>query len=381
MKGACAIAIDDGKVFFSFGLLKKPAFLFIEEFSITISQKSADLFSSIKDNAEMINRTIDNVAKRHNLKIDKVFLELPQSFINTKIVTDIVPLRGKRKVSFSDIKLIKKYLEDKFLDWDDYCIHNIGLQFTTRGATYQEPPYGVWAKKLAVKSLLVSIKDKVYKELEDIFDNFGRQFLGLVSSMVSTYANVFTKPDKPQVVMYCGYQQSSFVVRKKGDFVFSEEVNFNLKSLIDKLAKRFFLDFALAEELFERYISFKEIPYFKEITIKKGTGYANLSIQTMNLFMKDYIKSEVENLFQLINLHTDGEEFIFSFLGQLGNKDGFYKFLRGCVSCELATSLERSVQSTSFGCLRYGLSPFLELDYRKNKSFLQRAVSIYREYF
>lgn len=381
MKGVCSVVIDEDGVSLSLGLLRKPSFLFLEEILLPLPQKSADLFSSIKDNAEVINRTIDSAAKRHHLKIDKVFLELPQDFVNTKTVTDIVPLRSKRKVSFSDIKFIKKYLEDKFLDWDDYCIHNIALQFTTRGAIYQEPPYGVLAKKLAVKSLLVSIKDKTYKELEDIFDNFGRQFLGLVSSMASTYANVFTKLDKPQVVMYCGYQKSNFVVRKNGNFIFSKEVDFNLKCLIEKLAKRFFLEFTLAEELFERYISFKEIPYFKEITIKKGSGYVNLSTQTMNLFMKDYLKSEIDNLFQLINLHTDGEEFTFSFLGRLGKKEGFYRFLRGCVSCELATSLERSAQSTSFGCLRYGLSPFLELDYRKDKSFLQRAVSIYKEYF
>jgi len=170
-------------------------------------------------------------------------------------------------------------------------------------------------------------------------------------------------------------------VRKDNDFIFSQDIDFSLKYLIEKLARRFFLDFSLAEELFERYISFKEIPYFKEITVKKKSGYINLSTQTMNLFIKDYIRSQMTNIFEQIRLYTGGDDFNFSFLGRLAKKEGFYKFLRDCIPAAVITPLEQSVESASFGCLRYGLFPFLELGYRRDRSLLQRAVDIYREYF
>jgi len=381
MKGACAVVIDENKAFFSFCRLKKPSFKFLEAQTLVLPQKSDSFFNSIKDNAEIINQALGDIEKRYCLKIDKVFFEVPEGLTNTRIVTDIVPLRGKKRISAFDINFVKKHLEDKFLDWDDYGIHNITFNYSLRGTDYLDPPFGVWAKKLEVKSLLVSIKDKIYKEIEDTFDNFGRGFIGFVSSMISTYASVFKKRDIPQVVMRCDYQKSNSVIRKHNDFIILGNTDFSLKHLIEKLARRFFLDFSLTEELFERYISFKEIPYFKEITIKKEGGYINLSTQTMNLFIKDYIRSEITNILEPIKQQIGGDDFIFSFLGKLTEKEGFYRFLRNCVPCRLATPLENSASSSSFGCLRYGLLPFLELDYKKRRSLLQRIRDVYKEYF
>lgn len=381
MKGACAVVIDDNRIFISFGILRKSSFKFLKETSLTLTQPPTDLISSIRDNAEVINQAIEEVERSHSLKVDKVFCELPQNFTNTKVVSDIVPLRGKKRISSFDINFIKKYLEDKFLDWDDYSIHSIALQFRVRGEAYSQAPYGLWAKKLLVKSLLVSVKDKVHKEIEDIFDNFNRRFGGFVSSLLSTYASVGEKSEKPQVVMRCDYAKSNFVVRSSSDLIFSQNIDFSIKYLIEKLARRFWLDFSLAEELFERYISFKEIPYFKEITVKKEGGYINLSTQTMNLFIKDYIRSKMADIFKIVRPYTGGDDFSFSFLGRLARKEGFYRFLRDCVSAEIITPLEQSAYSASFGCLRYGLLPFLELGYKKERSLLQRAVDIYREYF
>lgn len=130
MKGASAIVIDDDRAFISLGSLKKPSFIFLEEFSLVFPKKSADLFSCIKENSFLLNQAIEDAEKRHCLKVEKVFLELPEDNLSIKKTVDIVPLKGEKKVSSFDLAFIKKYLEDKYLDWGDLCIHNIAFNYT-----------------------------------------------------------------------------------------------------------------------------------------------------------------------------------------------------------------------------------------------------------
>src|SRR3990167_6249229 len=193
-KGAAAIVIDGDQAFISLGSLKKTSFTFLEEFSAGLPKWPADALSSIKENSALLNQAILDAEKRHQLKVDKIFLELPQSFINLKKINEVVPLKGKKRISSFDLKFIKRYLEDKYLDWDDFCIHNIAFNYTVLDSIYPEPPYGVWAKKLGGNFLLASVKEKVYKEVEDVFDNSDRHFSGFIWAALSSYASGFAKP-------------------------------------------------------------------------------------------------------------------------------------------------------------------------------------------
>ena len=38
-------------------------------------------------------------------------------------------MNRRKRISSADITTAKRYLEDKFLDWDDYCIHNIVTEY------------------------------------------------------------------------------------------------------------------------------------------------------------------------------------------------------------------------------------------------------------
>ncbi len=380
-KGAGAIVIDDDRAFISLGSLKKSSFNFLEEFPLDLSKNSADPVSSIKENSALLNQAIQDAGKRHRLKVDKIFLELPPAFVSLKKVTEVVPLKGKKRISSFDLRFVKRCLEDKYLDWDDFCIHNIAFNYTVLDSVYPEPPYGVWAKKLGGNFLLASVKEKVYKEVEDIFDNFNLRFSGFVWAALSSYASSFTNPSGIQAVLRFNHSRSNFLIRTKDDLIFSKDLCFSLKDLIENISKRFLLGYSLAEEVFERYVSFKETPYFKEITLKKDSGYVNLSIQTINSFVKDYLRSEISHIFESIEKEAGDSNFTFSFIGRLGKKEGFYNFLRDCSNKEEVLPLEQSAISTSPGCLRYGLSGFFELGYKKGRSTLQYIRDVYSEYF
>ena len=121
--------------------------------------------------------------------------------------------------------------------------------------------------------------------------------------------------------------------------------------------------------------------YFKEITVKRDSGYINLSTQTLNSFIKDYIKSEICCLLQEIREDISQDDFTISFIGRLNAKEGFYGSLQDYVPYPLKVPLQRLTVSSSYGCLRYGVLRFLEQDHKTNQPVLRRILDVYREYF
>lgn len=381
MKGVCAISLDRDKTFISFARLKGSCLIFLKELEIPIAGCDDDIVSFLKENLEIINQRIREVEEKYSYRCEEIFLELPWEIAKERKVEETITLKTRKRIISSDISRAKKHLEDKFLNWDDFCIHNIVINYEVEGTNYQESPLGVWAKKIKLQSLLVWIKDKMYKDVEDIFDNVDRYLGGIIAPGVSRFSSAFTGKDKTQVVVSIDYDRSRFIARSKDNFVFGKEFDFSFQRAIEELANRFMLKTSLAEEIFQRYISFKEIPYFKEITVKRDSGYVNLSIQTLNSFIKDYVKSEICYILQEIREDIREDDFTIAFMGRLNAKEGFYSFLKDYVPYPLKAPLQRLTVSSSYGCMRYGVSRFLERDHKKDEPLFRRILDIYREYF
>ena len=381
MRGVCAITLDADKAFISSAIVKGRFLNFLGESEVSIPYEGGEVASYLRENLEAINQKIKDSESTNSFNAERIFLELPWNLTNSKEVQEVVPLKRPKRLTVGDISFAKKYLEDKFLNWDDFCIHNVVLNYEVEGVSYDSPPLGVWAKRIKLRSHLLWVKDKIHKDIEDIFSNSDRNFSGFVASPICLFSSAFGKKEKLQVVVSIDYSSSHFVVIGKDRFTSSEEFGFGLKSIVGALAQRFILDFSLAQEVFYRYISFKEIPYFKEITIKKDQGYVNLSTQTLNSFVKDYIKGEVAVILKAINKSTQEQDFAISFAGRLNVKEGFYSFLKDCIPWKLRAPAYKEVVSSSFGCLRYGVSRFLESEHKKDQSLVQRILSVYKEYF
>lgn len=392
MRGVCAIVLDEDKTFISFAALKRTYLTFLEELEISIPCKDDSILTYLRENSEILSQKIKEAEKNYSFRVERVFLELPLHLENKKIVEETVLLKRRKRITPRDISFVKKYLENKFLDWDDFCLHNVGLSYEVENIHYDRPPLGIRAQKIKIQSMLIYIKDKLYKETEEIFDAIDRHFSGFISSRISIFASGFTPADskylteftkggKTQVVVNFSYSKSVFVIRNNNDFIFGQDFKFSLKKIIEELSKQFLFDFPLAQEIFQRYISFKEIPYFKEITIKRGQGYINLSTQTLNLFVKDYIKEGILSLFKQIKEDAENSDFVISFIGRLNKKEGFYSFLKDYLPSLLKPPLKKQSLSSSFGCLEYGVTRFLERDHKEGLSLFQRILDIYREYF
>ncbi len=383
MNRICAIALDEDKTFLSFANLKRsnPDFFKIVEVSLPYKNNSS-IADHLQDNLAVIDQKIREVEISCSCRILKVFVELPWNLSKQRLVEEIVILKRRKIVTPKDILFAKKYLEDKFLDWDDFCLHNIVMNYEIDTVAHEKPPLGIWAKKIKLTSHLLWVKDKLYKEVEDLFYTLDRSFGGFVAAGISMFATSFRKRAGKQVMISVGFSKSYSTVVDKGKFIFGKEFDFGIKKIIEEIGRRFLLKYSLSEEVFNRYVSFKEIPYNKEITIKKeDTGCINLSIQVVNSVVKEYVKREIVYFAKEIEDNICNNDFSVSFIGRLNSKEGFFGFLKEYVGFPGNISVKPFAVSSSMGCLRYGVSRFLENDYKQHGFFIQRFINIYREYF
>jgi len=381
MRGACAIILDCDKAFISYAALRKRSLNFFQETEINSPYDDSDIVDWLKKNSEVLQDKIVSIEKKSLLDIQRLYLQLPWGSCQIKRVQEAVTLGRRKKIGPGDISSLKKYLENKFLDWDDYCVHNIIFKYEIEGKYYFTAPLGIAAKKIKAEAILVLIKDRIYQEVESIFNNLERNFSGFVLPQVSLFSSVFRKKDKVRAVISIDYAKSHLVTVDGEEFMNNREFPFGLKQIIEALAEKFMLPFNLAQEVFFRYFSFQETPFFKEVTIKKEEGYLNLSTQTLNSFIKDYLRTQIQYIAKELDQLANNKDLIVSFIGRLNTKEGFYGFLQSFLSYNLKGSLQKSALSSSYGCLRYGLNPFLENDYKRKTSFIRYILGIYKEYF
>jgi cell division ATPase FtsA len=327
MKLNCAIAFDSGKVLLSLADFKKRAPVFFREFEGPIEHQK-DFLAKFAKNSEKINRIIKAAEKKNSCFVDNVFMELPEETAETRLVQEVVPLAAEKKIHYKDVKFIKKYLEDKFLEWDETCVHNVVINCKINGKSYDHLPLGVRAKKVDVRAMLTAVKSKVYKDAEDIFYNIDRNFGGFVVSRISMFSSVFSEKKINQAVLSLDFESCRFAVFDENDFYFYEEPEKGIGKIIEEFSGHFSLNQDLAREIYDRYVSFKEVPYFKEVAIKKQDGgYIKLSTQTINMFFREKFRSLIQYLLQKIGRTLNREVKTISFVGKLNAKEGFLVLL------------------------------------------------------
>jgi cell division ATPase FtsA len=382
MKGICGIEIERDKVFVSFASVKRDTLTFLEESGVDTHFRD-DFLNYLKDNLGAIDKKIREREEEYSLKVEKIFVSLPWEVECRQIVEDTIPLKRKKKISNRDIFLAKKQLEDICLDWNDFCIHHIVLNYEVGGLSFREPPIGVEAKKIRLKSLLIWVKDNLHKAVETFFFNYEMSFSGFVSPLISSISLCLqeTKTERQVALLNIGYEKSYVVVYKEGEFIFFESFDFSLKGIIHQIEKIFLLSFDLAKEVFRRYVSFKSIFSSQEVSIKDGDTYINISISSLTTLVKDYIKSEISQIFNKLRQEKDVKISTIFFMGRLNVKEGIGSFLKEISPFPVGELAYSKLVSSSFGCLKYGFFPYLEEIYKRRASFIKKFLDIYKEYF
>ncbi len=381
MQGVCGIVLERNKAFLSFSYQKKSYLNFLKEEKISL-QESKDFLELLKINSEAINDAIGVFEKKYSFSANKIFVELPFGLSREKEVSEKIVFSRKKKITSLDINSGKKYLEDKFLEWDERCIHHIILKYQVEGLETARAPLGFLAKKMKLDSVLTYVKNNFYEEVFDIFENLGRSFDGLVDHKLSLLSQAFNRFKKNQVLISVNNFNSYAVIKTEDNKITERQFDFSLGKMIEGLSKQYAVGFSLAGQLWERYGTFKIIPYSKEISIKKGDTYLNLSTKALSDFLKKIFSENLEKMLYNVSntIRQDEQKVIFSFIGPLAQKEGFYGYLKTLLSCSLEVP-ESRCRSSALGCARYGAFKYLEKSYKKQLSLWGRLREIYDEYF
>ncbi len=383
MKGFCGIDIDSDKTYIAFAKRQRHELKFIEETELEMPFSPTNFFQFLQENSNKINHKICEKEKQLSLNVEKIYIDLPMVLSQKGEFSATIPLKKRKKITAADIIFARKYLQDTYLDWDDFCIHNFVLSYEAEGKIYACPPLGIIAKKIKLNSCLIWVKGKFHKDTETIFSNLERNFAGFISPFASIAGGIFTHPKDMEdscAIIDIAYDKTFILVFKNKCISYIKESEFGLKKIFDELEKKIILPAALAKEVFNRYISFKELSHLKEVSIKTGSNYINLSTQAANTFVKDYIKNELTAIVMAAKEALAGESSVYV-CGRLNIKEGFWDFLKSFMAYNVKLGDIKEVASKSFGVLNYGMLKFLEEGALRKDSFANRIINTYKEYF
>jgi len=390
MRAVCGIDFDKDRVFLSFAALKKNIPFFSGETIIDKGLGDGDILKFLQDNIELLYKEIDAVEHKCGFRVAKLYLKLPPGMEKMNVAEEVVVLKRTKKITTGDIRFIKKYLEDNTLDWDDHCIHHFPLDFGIEGRAFESFPVGLWTKRIRVKSLLVTVKNRLHIQVNDIFNTYNILFGGFVSSGICDYSSVFSACDRKGVkaVVNIGYEGTFFTVVDNGFIRSVESFPFGLRRIIEIIGKNFSLPDELAKEIVERYISFApernsadgKFSADKEVSLKDGDLYINLSIASVDNLLRNYVQENIATIVARIDPAYSGKVAL-SFLGRLNKIEGFLDFVKTFVKYEIIISPFAADISSSFGCARYGVLKFLENKVQPGISFVDRISKVCKEYF
>lgn len=382
MQTICGVSFDKDKAFLSFGNTKKNRLSLLEEVEIDLVDRQ-NFILKLKTNIENIERAIVGVEQKYSVSVSKIFLELPSTLTEEIEVDEKVVLSKKKKIKPAIVNFAKKYIENKFLEWNQRCIHNIVLNYQVKEIRSTKAPIGIFTNKIRLNSLLIHAKDSLHKEVADIFYNIERNFAGFVAHKISILSQGFNFSKSNQAVISINNFKSYAVTKDKKRGISEKTFDFSIGTIIQELSRKYSISPILSSQVLNRYGSFKSIPYFKEITIKKEDSYLNLSTKALGNFLKEIFANNVRPMINktLENItEKDKEEVAFSFIGPLTAKEGFHNYIRRLLPCDMDLSTNKH-QSSSFGCMRYGYFKFFEKDYEKKELLLDKVKKIYHEYF
>ncbi|MCM8823604.1 MAG: hypothetical protein NC822_02905 [Candidatus Omnitrophica bacterium] len=378
----CGITLDDRFIFFSFVSFKEGKFTLQRETQLELNSGYSDLEDFIKIYIEDIDREIRNTENKYSFKTESIFLGIPCDFIQSKVVEDLVPLgiNREKKITPQDIISAKKQIENIFLDWQDYPLHNLVYHYEIEGRKFNTPPIGILAKRLKIKSLLIFTKSKLVEQFESAFDNFNRNFRGFIYDALCDLASGFDgKEESALLSIRIGYKKTRVSYFLNLQLVKDRIFDFGEEEIIRNLSKELSVSEDTAYRLIFYYSSFRNIFSSKEINIKDGDKYINLASYSLNNFLKEKTKESLEKIIFDLKQEIEISALTVNFLGRFTNIDGFSDFIKDTFSLNLKSSFNKSF-SPSFGCVRYGVTRFLET-LPRSTSLIRNIFKIYKDYF
>lgn len=383
MKLLAGVNFTKSGIFFSFASRKGKKVIPCGEYLCEKKLNVNSIEKLVKDNIDYIDRELTKKEKKDNCKISDVYCAVSDDCIRKQVVEDTVSLnlkKNRKKISPKDIIQAKKHIEQVSLEWDDFLLHHIVLEYDVDGKKYNFAPVGVWARKLKIKSLLVYVKNIYKEEVFNCFDSFNRVFSGFIYEPVAILTAGYNGVDKKVIAIDIGTVSTSVVSFFNEDYFFEKKFDFGEETVIKAVADKFLLTEDVAKQLIFQYASFHESSHEKEISLRNNDEYINVSSKSLNLVLRDVFYAGLSLILKNLHEAFNVETIPVFFTGRVTWLDGFTSFVKNSFSVEIKKSGFYKNLSLGFGCVKYGQLKYFE-QLPEKESFLKKIYSIYKEYF
>lgn len=373
------VDIDKGEV----AIVSRRGGSFSSIYNLKFSDNTKDLESIWDD----IEEFIIDAEKKLSTSIYRFYFSLPYSYAKVYTGEDVLPLTtlGKtRKVKLNDIISLKKILEGAILEWDDKPIHHMIDYYEVDFKRYDSVPIGVWGRKLKIHSVIVSCKQDFYTRIENMLDSRGRTIIDFVYAPFCYLSLCFSEKDQNDdnfILVDLGEKNTYISLFLAGKYRHTYIYPFSQKMIIEGIQKRFSLPYDIAVQIFTVHFSFtkENTSIDKEITLKNSDDtYIKLSYSSVSSFIKNFCRDKLCEIDSFIK-NKIGGNFKVYFSGKLGHRPDFCSFSREVLSDTDISPL--TTVSSSLGCVKYGVTKFMEkLEYKK-RGIIHTIQKIYNEYF
>lgn len=379
------LSLEGNRLFFSFVKNRRGKIIPCAEATKEIlPTHHSHLGEFIREHIDDINKEIRKKEKHYSFKTDKIFFKLPREFAFKKIVEDEVSLstyRYPKKITHKDIVYTKRQVENISLDWEDVCLHHLVLEYTIGNSRFYRAPIGIQAHKIKLKSSIIFIKRKFLEYFNDLFDNINYKFSGFVYDALADYSSVYSGgSDVFSLVVHIKEKETAVAGLLSAGLIFEKSFDFGEEDIVLAVANKFCISRELVRSLIVDYGSFKDVPVSKEISIREGNSYINLSSMSINSLLREVTKDIIEKIVCNIKDELDRSDFRISFIGRITRTDGFYDFIRDTLDLSLEEPTFEGDAFSAFGCACYGIRRFLEGE-DKQSSMWQRILNVYKDYF
>ena len=352
----------------------------------TITKFDREYWENILDDIDIILRRKE---KEFSAFARRLYFVLPHFMAKIKFWEEIYPLKkGKadKEITVKDISLAKRSLEAVALDWDDRLAHHFIIGYEVDNQKYNRLTTGIRGKKLKIKSMLISLKIDFYDAINEMVENRGRKLAGIVYSPLCDLCGVLNKKeieDNTAAVVNIRDKDTVLTVYVKGLFHSLEKYPFGVGKLAAVLEDKFAISEEMAFDILRKHFTFNADAYEKEITLRREGSYIKISAPAVNATIENLYAKEIAAIHEKVTSLTSCSEPLFIFAGRGVSFTGFSDFIKGRFAFKLKNP-GLKLYFSNYGCVKYGLSLFLEKENIGKGGFFARIRDIhkiYKDYF
>ena len=261
---------------------------------------SNGVISDINAAMSSITTAISEAEKQADFKINKINISASSKVVNTKLFNkkiNIVDDRIKQEDIDESLNLV---MQEPFFN-QKQILHASPVGYTIDGANGIKNPVGMYGSNLEVEFIISTIGVNHYKNYIECVTkcnvDIGQViFSGLASGIAVLNDNEI---NLGAVVLEIGATKTSLSIFSKGNFLFSEVINFGGNNITEAIARFFGISFNEAEKIKIMHASAIEHSSDSEISFEVPSINFNNNENFINVSKKDLyeiIKPFVENI-------------------------------------------------------------------------------------